>query len=101
MLQQIVAPWFFYPDRAFFLDVPWPLARERAIARGRGGGDPSSTERMLFLPRYEATYRWVCGAFDDRVSIVPVGLRGFEEVVTDIESDILALLGVPEGTPIP
>ncbi len=97
LLRRIVAPWFLQPDRAYFLDVPWPLARERAIGRGHGGGDPTSRERLLFLPGYEHAYRWVCDALPDQARTVPVGLRGAEEVVADIESDILALLGVPEG----
>lgn len=47
-----VDPWFCHPDQAVFLDTPWPLARERAIARGHGGGNPAAIERLVFLPRY-------------------------------------------------
>lgn len=90
-----VAPWFCVPDRAYFLDVPWPLARERAILRGRGGGVPGSVERLLFLPRFDAAYRHVVNAFPDVVLPVVVDLRDADDVADEIEHDLLALLRVP------
>ncbi|GAA4256595.1 dTMP kinase [Dactylosporangium darangshiense] len=75
LLHTIVAPWFLHPDLAIHLDTPWPLARERAIARGHGGGNPAAVERLLFLPRYDAAYRHVLAAHPDRVRRIHVGLR--------------------------
>jgi dTMP kinase len=94
-LKGCVGPWFLVPDRAYFLDVPWPLARERAILRGRGGGVPGSIERLLFLPRFDAAYRRVVAAFPDVVVPVVVDLRGPDDVAEEIEHDLLALLRVP------
>ena len=94
-LRVCVAPWFCVPDRAYFLDVPWPLARERAILRGRGGGVPDSVERLLFLPRFDSAYRHVIAAFPDVVVPVVVDLREADDVADEIERDLLALLGVP------
>ncbi|MGJ6969321.1 dTMP kinase [Streptosporangium sp. G11] len=100
MMERLLAcvrPWFLHPHRAFFLDVPWPLARERAIERGYGGGDAASIERLQFLPRFDAAYRQVCASLPERITRVPVGLRSVEEVVADIEHEVLTLLQVPEG----
>ncbi|CAO5174634.1 Thymidylate kinase-like domain-containing protein [Frankia sp. AiPs1] len=100
-LRGCVAPWFCVPDRAYFLDMPWPLARERAILRGRGGGVPGSVERLLFLPQFDAAYRHVVAAVPDVVVPVVVDLREADDVADEIEHDLLALLGVPtvEGDP--
>jgi dTMP kinase len=92
-----VRPWFLHPDTAFFLDVPWPLARERAIDRGSGGGDAASIERLLFLPRFDAAYRQVitytAAARPSQVVTVPAATRDAMTVATDIEHRVLALLG--------
>lgn len=87
-----VAPWFVHPDRAFFLDVPWPLARERAIQRGSGGGNPGSVERLLFLPRYTAAYQQVITAHPERICRIQVGARDLDSVLTEIESHLSTLL---------
>jgi dTMP kinase len=91
-LRAVTAPWFCQPDVAVFLDTPWPLARERAIARGRGGGDPAAIERLLFLPRYTAAYRQVLAGHEDRVARVRVGLRTAGAVAEEITSRLLDTL---------
>ncbi|MBI1758173.1 MAG: hypothetical protein HYR62_02960 [Actinobacteria bacterium] len=91
------APWFLHPDRAIFLDMPWPLARERAIERGHGGGNPGSLERLLFLPRYAAAYRHVTAAHSGRVHRIRVGLRDVASVLAEIEDDLVDLLHTPLG----
>lgn len=83
-LTAMTAPWFVHPDVAVYLDMPWPLARERAIARGHGGGNPAAAERLLFLPRYVAAYRSVLAAHAERVQRVRVGLRPALEVADEI-----------------
>jgi dTMP kinase len=88
----IVEPWFLFPDAALYLDVPWPLARERAIARASGGGNPASLERLLFLPRYEAAYRFIAGVWSHRFRRVVVDLRGIEDVVDELETIALAVV---------
>ncbi|MGH3867788.1 MAG: dTMP kinase [Pseudonocardiaceae bacterium] len=100
LLDQIrvcVAPWFVHPDRAFFLDVPWPLARERAFRRGHGGGCPGSVERLLFLPRYTAAYRQVIAAHPQRACRIHVGARGVESVLAEIEDHLSVLLRTSLG----
>ncbi len=100
LLDQIracVGPWFLHPDRSFFLDVPWPLARERAILRGRGGGHPDSVERLLFLPRYTAAYRKVLTAHPQRISRIRVGARNVDSVLREIEGHLSVLLNTPLG----
>lgn len=100
LLDQIRAcaqPWFLHPDRAFFLDVPWPLARERAILRGVGGGNPGSVERLLFLPGYTAAYRQVITAHRERICRIHVGARGVESVLAEIEDHLSVLLRTPLG----
>lgn len=94
-LRACVAPWFLIPDLAFHLDVPWPLARERAIARGHGGGMPASVERLLFLPAYDAACRQIVKAMPDQVVRIVVGLRGTDDVVDEIERWSLRMLRVP------
>lgn len=91
-LRELVAPWFLHPDLAFYLDTPWPLARERAIARGHGGGEPGSLERLVFLPIYDRALRAVARAEPERIRRIPVGLRTADEVVGELERDVLAAL---------
>ncbi|GAB3066289.1 dTMP kinase [Micromonospora schwarzwaldensis] len=91
-LQAVVAPWFCEPDVPVYLDTPWPLARERAIARGHGGGHPAAIERLLFLPRYTAAYRQILAYHDDRVIRVPVGLRAPGEIAEEITNRLLGTL---------
>lgn len=94
-LSAVTAPWFVHPDVALYLDVPWPLARERAIARGHGGGNPAAAERLLFLPRYVAAYRSVLAAHAERVERVRVGLRPALEVADEIAAAVTARLNLP------
>jgi len=97
-LRAIGEPWLLRPDVAFYLDVPWPLARERAIARASGAGNPASVERLLFLPRYEAAYRFIARAEADRFRRIVVDLRGIEDVVCELVTLALAVLCVPSKT---
>jgi dTMP kinase len=97
-LRAIVEPWFLRPDAALYLDVPWPLARERAIARATGGGNPASVERLLFLPRYEAAYRFIARAEANRFRQIVVDLLGIEDVVDEVETHALATLHVQSRT---
>jgi dTMP kinase len=85
-VREVADPWFLHPDVALWLDMPWPLARERAIERGRGGGDPASVERLLFLPRYSAAYQLVAQAHPDRVARIRVGTRTPDSVLAEIDS---------------
>lgn len=94
-LHEVVAPWFLHPDLAVFLNTPWPLARERAIARGRGGGNPAAIERLLFLPRYEAAYRPVLDAHRARILRIPVGLRAAPDVAAEMTAAITERLRAP------
>ncbi|UGQ10503.1 hypothetical protein LO772_27205 [Yinghuangia sp. ASG 101] len=99
-LRGLVAPWFLHPDVAVFLDTPWPLARERAIARGHGGGNPGSVERLMFLPQFAAAYRLVLAAHQDRVARIRVGLRPPDQVLSQITDALARLLGAPlNGAP--
>jgi len=91
-LRGLAAPWFCVPDVPVFLDVPWPLARERAIGRGHGGGNPAAIERLLFLPRYVAAYRQVLTDRVPSVLRVRVGLRSGDDVADEITRELLALL---------
>lgn len=100
-LHEVVAPWFLHPDLAVFLNTPWPLARERAIARGRGGGNPAAIERLLFLPQYEAAYRRVLDAHRPRVLPIRVGLREAPEVADEMAAAIADRLRAPCPTPVP
>lgn len=94
----VAEPWFLLPDRSFYLDVPWPLARERACRRASGGGNPASVERLLFLPRYDAAYRFVIRATSDRIDRVVVDARGIGDVVDELEERALTVLGMPART---
>lgn len=94
-LGAVTAPWFLHPDVAVYLDVPWPLARERAIARGHGGGNPAAAERLLFLPRYVAAYRSVLAAHAERVDRVRVDLRPALDVAEEITAVVTARLNLP------
>ncbi|MEU1824106.1 hypothetical protein ABZ502_16970 [Streptomyces abikoensis] len=100
-LLNVVAPWFLHPDLAAFLNTPWPLARERAIARGRGGGNPAAIERLLFLPRYSAAYRQVLEAHRPRVLPLQVGLREAPEVADEMAAAITGRLRAPLPMPHP
>lgn len=96
-LRRCCDPWFLAPDRAFYLDVPWPLARERAISRGTGGGNPGSLERLMFLPCYDAALRYVAAAEPGRIARVPVGLRPARDVTDAVERELLStVLRVPD-----
>jgi dTMP kinase len=88
-IRAVIQPWFLFPDTALYLDVPWPLARERAIARGTS--NPDSIERLLFLPRYVAAYRCVARAEAGRIERVIVGMRGIEDVTDELEARCLAV----------
>ena len=92
LLDACVAPWFLHPDLAIFLDVPWPLARERAVERGRGGGNPGSVERLLFLPRYAAAYQHIATAYGPRIKRIPVGRRDPASVLAEVQSHVDDLL---------
>lgn len=94
-LHEAVAPWFLHPDLAVFLNTPWPLARERAIARGRGGGNPAAIERLLFLPQYEAAYRPVLDAHRSRIVAIRVGLREAPDVAAEMAEAIIDRLRAP------
>jgi len=100
-LHAIVAPWFLHPDLAVFLNTPWPLARERAIARGHGGGNPAAIERLIFLPEYEAAYRQVLDAQHQHVLHIQVGLREASEVAVEMAAAITDHLRAPRLTPRP
>ena len=91
-LRAITAPWLCVPDVPVFLDIPWPLARERAISRGRGGGNPAAIERLLFLPRYVEAYRKVLADQVPQVVRVPVGLRSPGDVAAEITGVLLDTL---------
>jgi thymidylate kinase len=91
-IQDLTAPWFCVPDVPVFLDTPWPLARERAISRGHGGGNPAAIERLLFLPRYITAYQHVLTDRVPPVMRVRVGLRDSDDVADEITTDLLALL---------
>jgi thymidylate kinase/7-cyano-7-deazaguanine synthase in queuosine biosynthesis len=101
-VRAVADPWFLHPDLALWLDTPWPLARERAVARGHGGGNPGSVERLLFLPRYDAVYRQVVAAHPDRVRRVRVAARAVACVHTEVASHVAALLRttLPDPEPI-
>ncbi|MBB5891889.1 dTMP kinase [Kutzneria kofuensis] len=96
-LREVVAPWFLHPDVALWLDTPWPLARERAIARGRGGGNPGSVERLLFLPRYSHAYRLLADALPDRVRRIRVGTRTTPSVLAEIDELLAPVLHIQTG----
>ncbi|GAA3432288.1 hypothetical protein [Kutzneria kofuensis] len=85
------------PDVALWLDTPWPLARERAIARGRGGGNPGSVERLLFLPRYSHAYRLLADALPDRVRRIRVGTRTTPSVLAEIDELLAPVLHIQTG----
>jgi thymidylate kinase len=91
-LRGLAAPWLCVPDVPVFLDIPWPLARERAIGRGHGGGNPAAIERLLFLPRYVAAYRQVLTDRVPPVMRVRVGLRSCDDVADEITSELFTLL---------
>jgi thymidylate kinase len=93
----VTAPWFLHPDVALWLDMPWPLARERAIDRGHCGGDPGSVERLLFLPRYSSAYRLVADAHPDRVRRIRVGTRTTPSLLAEIDEILSPVLRTETG----
>lgn len=86
----VVQPWFLIPDRAFYLDVPWPLARERAVLRGHGGGRADSVERLLFLPRYDCAHRFVCRTVPGRITRLLPGNRTPDQLAEALSDLVLA-----------
>lgn len=98
-LHAAVGPWFCHPDRTVFLDTPWPLARERAIARGHGGGNPAAIERLVFLPRYLDAYRQVLDAHPGRVTRIRTGLRDPGDVADEIAGLLAGLLDASPPVP--
>ncbi|MFF1799477.1 hypothetical protein ACFVXQ_35615, partial [Kitasatospora sp. NPDC058263] len=75
---------------------PWVRRHvRRAIARGRGGGDPAAIQRLLFLPRYEAAYRRVLDAHRPRILPLQVGLREAPEVACEMAAAITDRLRAP------
>ncbi|MEC3978917.1 dTMP kinase [Amycolatopsis sp. H20-H5] len=93
----VAAPWFLHPDLALWLDMPWPLARERAIDRGHGGGNPGSVERLLFLPRYSRAYRLVADAQPDRVRRIRAGTQTTSSVLAEIDELLRPVLHTETG----
>jgi dTMP kinase len=91
-LYAAAGPWFCHPDQAVFLDTPWPLARERAIARGHGGGNPAAIERLVFLPRYLNAYRQVLDAHPGRITRIRTGLRDPDDIAGEVTSLLAGLL---------
>ena len=96
-IRAVAAPWFLHPDVALWLDTPWPLARERAIDRGHGGGNPGSVERLLFLPRFSHAYRLVADAHPDRVRRIRVGARTTPSVLAEIDELLSPVLHTQTG----
>lgn len=96
-VRAVATPWFLHPDLALWLDMPWPLARERAIDRGHGGGNPGSVERLLFLPHYSHAYRLVADAHPDRVRRIRVGTRPTSSVLTEINESLRPVLHTEPG----
>jgi dTMP kinase len=99
-LQAAVDPWFCHPGKAVFLDTPWPLARERAITRGHGGGDPAAIERLVFLPRYLDAYRQVLDAYPGRVTRIRTGLRGPDDIAEEITGLLAGHLDTSRPVPV-
>jgi thymidylate kinase len=96
-VRAVAAPWFLHPDVALWLDMPWPLARERAIDRGHGGGNPGSVERLLFLPRYSHAYRLLADALPDRIRRIRVGARTTPSVLAEIDELLSPVLQTQTG----
>lgn len=96
-VRAVTAPWFLHPDVALWLDMPWPLARERAVARGCGGGNPGSVERLVFLPRYSHAYRLIADAFPDRIRRIRVGTRSTPSVLAEIDELLSPVLYTHNG----
>ena len=94
-LRGCIGLWWLHPDLAIYLDTPWPLARERAIARGRGGGNPAAIERLLFLPRLDDSYRIVLAEHPSRVRRIRVGLRPPHDVADEAAAHLRNLLHLP------
>ncbi|MEU8656114.1 hypothetical protein [Actinoplanes philippinensis] len=99
VVHTITAAWFCVPDLPVHLDTPWPLARERAISRGHGGGNPAAIERLLFLPRYVESYRQVLAAHVPHAHRVQVGLRPPEAIADEVTAAVLDLLRAEPQNP--
>jgi dTMP kinase len=98
-LHAAAGPWFCHPDQAVFLDTPWPLARERAIARGHGGGNPAAIERLIFLPRYLNAYRQVLDACPGRVTKIRTSLRDPADIADETAGLLAGLLNTSPPAP--
>ncbi|WP_410646415.1 dTMP kinase [Amycolatopsis sp. cmx-4-54] len=96
-VRAVTDPWFQHPDVALWLDMPWPLARERAVTRGHGGGNPGSVERLLFLPHFAHAYRTVTAAHPDRVRRIRVGVRSTASVLAEIDELLSPVLHTQTG----
>jgi len=94
-LRECTDLWWLHPDLAIYLDTPWPLARERAIARGHGGGNPAAVERLLFLPNLDDSYRRVLADHPGRVRRIRVGSRAPEDVAREAAAHVRDLLLLP------
>jgi thymidylate kinase len=94
-LRACTDPWWLRPDLCLHLDTPWPLARERAIARGQGGGNPAAVERLLFLPRFDENYRLVLAGEAATVRRIDVGLRSPAEVAAEAFAHVRSVLPDP------
>lgn len=99
-LRACVDLWWLHPDLALHLDIPWPLARERAISRGRGGGDPASVERLLFLPSYDLSYQHILAAHPAPVRRVRTGTRTATDIADEALDHIRRRLRVPDTGPL-
>ena len=94
-LHGVVESWFLVPDQAFYLDIPWPLARERTILRGYGSGAPQSVERLLFLPAYDRAHRFVARAIPERITRLRPGTDDLESVAQHLKGLVLSHLTPP------
>jgi thymidylate kinase len=95
----IATPWLIEPNCAFFLDLPWVQARDRAVARSRSRGvanpKSGSRERELFLPHYDATLRWVVDRHPDQIVRIPAENHDLDEVFAAITAHSSDLLHIP------
>lgn len=98
----ITTPWLIEPDAAFFLDLPWQQARDRAVARTRSRGianpKSASRERELFLPHYDARLRWVAARYPERIRCIAANDRDPDAVFDDIAASAADLLNIPAVT---
>lgn len=80
--------WALRPDRTFFIDTPWPLARERANKRGT----PQSLERLLFMPLLEIAWRVLYEVENRRIYRVLTYGRDISGIVDEVENEVLRML---------